>query len=109
MYEGVASICRFEQNNERRMMLIDNLLLQVNENIAAVIKEGCANSQAFHQMEAIHLLRNSLRFHKVVCEVVRIDYYKQVSWNGKNLQCTLFLFKSKPILFVVFELLPRLC
>ena len=78
VYEGIACICRSEQNTERRLMLIDNLLLQVNENIAAVIKEGCANSQAFHQMEAIHLLRNSLRFHRVVCEVVKIDYYKQV-------------------------------
>ena len=78
VYEGVACICRCEQNTERRLTLIDNLLLQVNENIAAVIKEGCVNCQAFHQMEAIHALRNSLRFHRVVCEVVKIDYYKQV-------------------------------
>lgn len=78
VYEGVAHICRFEQNTNRRMVLIDNLLIQVNDSIMSVIKEGCVNNQVFHQGEAIHVLRNALRLHRVVCEVVKIDYFKQV-------------------------------
>lgn len=78
VYRGVASACRCERNHDRRLVLIDSLLYRVNENIVGVIKKGCVDEREFHSMTNIQLIRNSLRFHRVVCEVIGTDYYKQV-------------------------------
>ena len=50
----------------------------MNERIVEVIKKGCVDEREFHSLANIQLLRNSLRFHRVVCEVIGMDYYKQV-------------------------------
>ena len=78
VYRGVASACRCERNPERRLVLIDSLLYRVNERIVEVIKKGGVDEREFHSLANIQLLRNSLRFHRVVCEVIGMDYYKQV-------------------------------
>ncbi|KNB42717.1 exportin-1 [Blastocystis sp. subtype 4] len=71
VYRGVASACRCERNPERRLVLIDSLLYRVNERIVEVIKKGCVDEREFHSLANIQLLRNSLRFHRVVFQKFR--------------------------------------
>lgn len=77
-YEAVASVTKFERNEERRVVLVQNMMYSLNEALKAVIKAGLADGAAFHANETLQTVRNVLRYNRVVCAVVGNDFTSQL-------------------------------
>ena len=77
-YEAVASVTKFERNDERRAVLVQNMMYSLNEALKGVIKAGLADGAAFHASESLQIVRNVLRYNRVVCAVIGNDFTAQL-------------------------------
>ena len=93
-YESVAMIIKFEKNTEKRLILIDNLLFNMNSRLDTVIKAGVENSMVFHSNEALDSLRFILRMNRVVCSVNANSYYRQLSTHIQDFMDLFVLYSN---------------
>lgn len=77
-FQALATIIKFERNFDTRNRWIISLLFPLNQELQRVIREGVQNPASFYIPANLSSIRNCLRFHRVVCDVLAVDYSNQV-------------------------------
>ena len=77
-YQALATIIKFKRNFDTRNRWIISLLFPLNQELQRVIREGVQNPASFYIPANLSSIRNCLRFQRVVCDVLAVDYSNQV-------------------------------
>ena len=82
-YSAMATILKFQRSAETRNQWIGALLLPFDREMQRVIREGVQNESQFRTPANLLAIRRALRIHRVVCEVLLLDFATEVGLDGR--------------------------